>query len=569
MISHRLFPLMSKELRAVSFALVAIAITSAATLIAPTLIARTIDGPIAHKDMHGLIVNAGILLLVFLTSLASTYIQVRTMGGVGRRLLFSLRNELFSKLQDLPVSFFTENKVGDLISRINNDTDKLNQFFSQALIQFLGNAVLIVGAGVSLIAINTQLGLASLVPALAIILLTQALSPWIKRTSLGSLQSLGGLSGEIQESLSNFKVVVAFDRLDYFREKFTTVNEANYVASIKAGVASNTLTPLYALASTFAQLIVLVYGISLIAAGNFTVVLLVGYLLYVNAFYMPLRQVASIWSSMQLALAGLDRIGEVLELESDLLIVPDEHTVTDTSTLLTFDHVSFYYVEGKDVLRDVCLELCPGKTYALVGPTGGGKTTTASLMARLFDPTAGTITLNGRDIRSYTPDERAAKIGYILQEPFLFTGSVQENILYGNCLYDDLTSEQVTHLFAERNLSSLLERFDEGLDTHVSTSGNTMSLGQKQLIAFMRAVLRDPEILILDEATANIDTVTEELLEDILRNLPKQTTKVIIAHRLNTIEGADVIYFVNNGTVMRAGNKEEALAMLLEGKRGS
>ena len=229
----------------------------------------------------------------------------------------------------------------------------------------------------------------------------------------------------------------------------------------------------------------------------------------------------------------------------------------------------FQYVEGKDVLKDVNFKLESGKTYALVGPTGGGKTTTASLMARLYDPSSGTVLLEGKDIRCWTPSERVKKIGFILQEPFLFTGTVRENILYGNAEHGQFGDEQLKQTLEKMHLTKLLERFTDGLDTRINVGGEAISLGQKQLIAFIRAALRSPDVLILDEATANIDTITEQLLEEILNKLPKQTTKIIIAHRLNTIENADEIFFVNGGQVTHAGSMHQAMDMLLHGERQS
>jgi ATP-binding cassette subfamily B protein len=564
---RRLVPLMAEEGRAVTLALGAILISSGATLIAPVIIAHTLDVYIKGGNLSGVLRFSGLLFVVYVIGTLASYMQVRTMGGVGRRVLFNLRNAIFKKIEELPVAFFNQNKAGDLVSRINNDTDKLNQFFAQALIQFIGNSVLILGTGIFLLLINIKLGAAALVPALVVLVITQIISPWVKRTGLRSLQKTGGMSGEIQESLNNFKVIVAFNRLDYFREKFKEVNEANYTASISAGIASNTLTPLYTFASVLAQLIVIAYGIFLISTGNFTLGLLIGFILYVNNFYTPLRQLAAVWSSLQLALAGLDRISEVLALTSDMEIIPSK--VVKKDSVLAFEHVSFGYPEGREVLHDINFSLEKGKSYALVGPTGGGKTTTASLMARLYDPTRGAVYLGNRDIRSYTPAERATKIGFILQEPFLLSGTIRENIIYGNELYKDYDGEKLTKLLEEKNFTGLLARFDEGLETKVAVGGNGISLGQKQLIAFMRAVLRNPEILILDEASANIDTVTEQLLEEILEKLPKTTTRVTIAHRLNTIENADEIFFVNAGSIVQAGTIEQAMQLLLEGKRQS
>jgi ATP-binding cassette subfamily B protein len=380
------------------------------------------------------------------------------------------------------------------------------------------------------------------------------------------------MSGEVQESINNFKVIVTFNRLDYFRDRFKEANELNYSASVSAGIASNVFNPIYALASALAQLGVLAYGIYLATSGNFTIGLLIGFLLYVNGFYNPLRQLASVWSSLQLALAGLDRISEVLALESNIQILPEagsDMSSKNSKLALEFKNVYFHYSEGKNVLNNINFSLEKGKTYALVGPTGGGKTTTAFLMARLYDPIKGAVYLEGRDIRLYSSEVRAKKVGFILQDPFLFTGTVRENILYGNEEHKNYSNEQLAGLLEKANLTKLLTRFSDGLDTHIASGGDTISLGQKQLIAFIRAILRNPDVLILDEATANIDTVTEQLLEEILRKLPEKTTKVVIAHRLNTIENADEIFFINAGEITQAGNMQHAIDLLLHGKRQS
>ena len=567
----RLVPLMAEEAIPVIIAFLAILMTSATTLVVPIIIAHIIDVYIITKNFHGVLLFSGLLAIIFTLGLISNYIQIKTMGGVGRRLLFNLRNKIFNKLQELPVAFFNQNKAGDLISRINNDTDKLNQFFSQALMQFLSNIILIVGTGIFLLVIDLKLGLIALVPAIIALIFTQLLSPWIKRTSLKSLRTLGAMSGEIQESINNFKVIVAFNRLDYFRNKFKESNQENYSASVSAGIASNILTPIYTIASYLAQIVVLAFGIYFISTGNFTIGLLIGFLLYVNNFYTPLRQLASVWPSLQLALAGLDRISEVLNLESDIEVMTpvDIQKPSSIDAVLEFKDVFFHYTEGKNVLKNINFKLEKGKTYALVGPTGGGKTTTASLMARLYDPSRGNVYLEGRDIRTYTPEERVKKIGFILQEPFLFNGTVRENILYGNIDHQDYTNEELTQILNKEHLTELLARFSEGLDTKVFSNSDSISLGQKQLIAFIRAALRKPDILILDEATANIDTVTEQILQEIIDQLPPTTTKVIIAHRLNTISNADEIFFVNAGEVTLAGSMQHAVDMLLHGKRAS
>jgi len=564
----KLLLLIKDERRNLVLALLAILTNSAMNLLNPYIIGRTIDKYIVHKDYHGVLMNTILLISMALIAFAASFTQTRMMGGVGQRMLFKLRNAVFNKLQELPVDFFNQNKAGDLISRINNDTDKINQFFSQSLMQFIGTMMTMIGAGIFLLAINFRLGVATLVPGLMILIFTKATSKWVKKKNAESMKTTGGLSSEIQESLNNFKVIIAFNRRDYFRKRFEEANKKNYVAAKAAGISNSAFIPVYGFFASTGQLIVLTVGIYLISTGRFSIGLLVSYLAYSTNFYNPLRQLAVLWTNFQVAMAGSDRISHILNMESNLPVSPDKRE-EKTNALLEFRNVHFGYEKGEEILHNINFALEPGKTYALVGPTGGGKTTTASLLARLYDPVSGTVLLGGRDIRSYEPGERTRKIGFILQEPFLFTGTVRDNILYGNENLIDFSNAQLEEVIRNANLQRLLDVFENGLDTRVSSGGESISLGQKQLIAFMRAVLRNPDLLILDEATANIDTITEKVLEDILDKLPKQTTRVIIAHRLNTIQNADEIYFVNAGELIRAGSFDHAVKMLLQEKRAS
>lgn len=563
----RFMPFIQGEGKNITLTSVTVIISSLVTLVTPIIIGHTIDTSIAHKDYNGILLFSGLLFVIFVIWSLASYIQTKSMGGVGRRSLFNLRNAIFQKLQELPVSFFNQNRAWDLISRINNDTDKLNQFISQGLIQFIGNIFLMAGTAIFMLFLNFRLAFVTLLPALGVFIITQLVSPWVKRKNLESLRSLGGISSDIQESLGNFKAIVAFNRLDYFRKKFQESNDRNYTASIGAWIAGNIFTPIYGLASNLAQVIALCVGIYFIQNGNLTVGLLIGFQFYVNNFYSPLKQIASMWSSFQLALASLDRVSEVLSLESDMkVITPASDTANqkeENTSILEFQEVSFHYPDGKEVLHKISFLLERGKTYALVGPTGGGKTTTASIMARLYDPTSGTILLGWQDIRSYTAEERTQKIGFILQEPFLFSGTLRDNIFYSNDEYQAYSEKELDNILEKAGLSDLLSRFEWWAGTKIVNGGESISLGQKQLIAFMRAVLRKPELLILDEATANIDTITEQLLEQILEKLPKETTRVIIAHRLNTIKNADRIFFVNAWDIVSTDSMENALQMLL------
>lgn len=561
---------MREEKRNLIFAFFIMLLNALLSMVAPFLIGYTIDNFIQGKDYQGLLGFCALLLVLYMIISVTEYAQTKIMGTIGQRMLFSLRNAVFSKLQSLPIAFFNQNKAGDLISRINNDTDKVNQFFSQSLMQFTNSIFTMIGATVFLLSINFELGGAALIPSIFILIFVVIVSPIVKKKNAKSMKSTGFLSAEIQEGLTNFKTIITFNRRAYFREKFEVANEINYKASVTAGIWNNIFTPVFSLFSNIAQLIVLIFGIYLISRGNFTIGLLISFIAYTNSFYQPLRQLAALWASFQTAMAAWDRISIILHLENNLIQLKNDSLLSiENAPLLNFKDVSFHYPGGKKVLLDIDLTFEKGKTYALVGPTGGGKTTTASLISRLYDPTEGQIFFKGKDLRSYAHEELSSRIGFILQDPFLFNGTIRDNILYGNEDLKNLNNESLIDLLRKEGVGELLLKFEDGLDTVVVSGGDSMSLGEKQILAFIRALLRKPELLILDEATANIDTVTEKLLEDILSKLPETTTKVIIAHRLNTIENADEIFFVNSGKVKAAGDLQEAIQLLSEEKRES
>lgn len=436
---------MRDEKRSLLFAFLVMILNAGISMLTPYIIGYTIDHYIQTKEYRGLIDFSVLLFVLYLIWAGTQYAQTQLMGSIGQRMLYALRNEVFNKLQQLPVAFFNQNKSGDLISRINNDTDKVNQFFSQSLMRFVNSIFLMVGAAAFMLSIHVELGAATLVPAVFILLFVLIISPWVKRKNAISLKSSGGLSAQIQESLQNFKTIITFNRRDYFRKRFDLANQDNYKTSIVAGLSNGLFTPVFTLFSELAQLIVLVLGIYLISKGQFTIGLLISFIAYADSFYRPLRQIAALWAGFQTAMAAWDRISVILGLESTLIEKPVKtnlHAI-HTPSVIEFKNVSFQYPDGKKVLHHINFNMLAGKTYALVGPTGGGKTTTASLIARLYDPSEGEILLNGIDIRTYKSEERTKLIGFILQEPFLFTGTLRENILYGNELYKNSSNEEL------------------------------------------------------------------------------------------------------------------------------
>ena len=564
----KLRPLVAPERTQLLLALSATLLGSILTLLAPYIVGRTIDGAIRVGSMSGVWRSALALLIVYGIALGTSYAQMIWMGSIGQRVLFRLRNQVFGKLQELSVAFFSESKAGDLISRINNDTDKLNQFFSEFLMRFVGSIFFILGAAVAILALDVRLGALALLPAIVLVIGTQSIGGWLKQKQAASLQATGSLSAEIQEYLTNFQVVAAFNRRDILKSRFDAATQTSYQAATRAGIANGVLVPTYDLSAQIAQLITISVGIAFIGGGSMTIGTLVGFLLYVERFYSPFRQMAMIWSNLQVALAGWDRLSEILARPAGMPRV-ELSAVSAQEALMAFADVSLTYANGKQALKNASFQLQRGKTYALVGPTGGGKTTTASLMARLLDPSTGNVFFADRDLRSYTAEERTGRIGFILQEPYLFSGTVAQNVAYGHPTLAHADEAAVLDAVRAHGLESLLTRFDQGLATPAIAQTGGLSLGQRQLVAFMRAILREPELLILDEATANIDTVTEQLLQTALDALPASTTKVVIAHRLNTIQSADEIFFVNDGKISAAGSFEHALELLLHEQRRS
>ncbi len=548
--------------RRLSYALLLVVLSSIAQIVTPYLLGLSIDTFIARGDLRGLSRLIFALSALYVVSGIITYFQQRIMGKVGQQALYKLRATIFEKIQSLPIAFFNQNKTGDLMSRINNDTDKLSQFLSESILRFAGSAFTLLGITGFILYLNWKLALVLLASTLFLLSVTRIFSPYLEKYNKKSSAALGIFTAGVSEQLTNFKAIVAFDRRNFFETFLSALNKDVYNKSILAAFLNTIFSALYDFAGYIAQVAVLGYGIYLISHSEITIGLLIGFLSYTLRFYDPLRFIAAIFGNIQVSLASWGRIRDILSLTSNLPVIKEGSVATlSVETLMYFDEVNFKYAET-NVLKHVTLGLQKGKTYALVGPTGGGKSTIASLMVRLYDPTAGVIFWKGKDMRTYDRDELSTDISVILQEPFLFTGSVADNIRYGNDVFFETTDEQLEQLLEERNMSELLKRFPDGLKTNIDSGAENISIGQKQIISFVRTVLRAPKLLILDEATANIDTVTESSLQKLIESLPKDTTKIIIAHRLNTIKKADEILFVGGGEVKRVSGENEVLELL-------
>ena len=556
-----ILPLFVGETQNIIIIIITVLINIGTGVITPYIITRAIDVPIANKDIQTLgLMSLGLVILFILSAIAA-YGQARIMGYVSQRVLFRLRAKVFSSLQSLPIDFFNRNKAGDLISRINNDTNKINQFLSEGVLRFTSLFFSLIGIAGMMLYLHWQLASIVFVLTAIILIITRIATPFIEGVNKVGLENQGALSSEVQEGLLNFNAIVAFQIQEYYQANFNKISEAVYSSKIQTNILNDSIAPLYTFVANLAQIILLAVGVGFILSGSITIGLLIGFLAYAQKFFEPLRILGSIVGSLQGALAAWTRVQEIISLESNLILEEDKSGIhrRKTKHILEFECVNFGYDE-KLILKNMNFTLEQGKTYALVGPTGGGKSTTASLMARLYDPQQGLVKLYNKDIRTYTEEDRTKTIGFILQEPFLFSGTIGDNVRYGNPDLADKSNAELIEILKDNNLLDLISSFENGIATIIENNG--ISIGQKQIISFIRVILRQPQLLILDEATANIDTITEQNLQNIISQLPTSTTKVIIAHRLNTIKKADQIFFISQGILTPAEDFQHALNLI-------
>lgn len=560
-------PFIRPEISRMLFTMIVVIINAVANVIAPYLLGRAIDDYITTGDRAGVVQIVIALIIAYLVAALSNYATIISIGRIGQRILYRLRQQLFDKLHSLPIAFFHQNTSGDLISRITNDTNIVNTLFAETLVRLLSNIFTLIGIGVFIVFLHRELGIATISVAVILFVVTRFSNSVLQRVNKKSLDTVGNYSAEVQTQIENMKAIIAFRRRDYFVNTLEIQNNGVLRASKIAGITNGLIAPLYNFAGNIAQVVILLYGLYLISQDALTIGVLISFIAYASKFFEPLRIIASLWGSVQKAIAGWKRIIAVLQLQSSLVVHPDgeqsQSHNSQTENIVSFSDVSFGYEEGSMILHKVHFDIAAGQTVALVGPTGGGKSTLASLMMRLYDTTAGTITFCGRNIHCYSTEELSQKIGFIIQDPIVFSGTVGENIVLGHPHHtENYSADVLQEKIDELGLQSIIDKFQNGLDTRIEPEKSSLSIGQKQLIAFMRAILRKPELLILDEATANIDTVTEQLLEEILAVVSKDITVVIIAHRLNTIESADQIIFVQNGRVHQTMSFDEAVELI-------
>jgi ATP-binding cassette, subfamily B, multidrug efflux pump len=543
--------------RSLSLVLVLVVVGALGQAGGPWLIGRAIDENILGNDPPGLFRTMALLFGVYVVSTLAQRGQIRQVGTVGQSVLASMRERIFECLQRLPLGYFDRRPVGDLMSRVTNDVDTLNQLLSQGLTQLLGSLFSLIGIVIAMLVLDWRLALVcfAIIP---IMLLTNVFfARRARRAFRTTRETVGDITAGLQEEIVGVREAQAFNRTQTNIERFRERNAANRAANVQAVAITSAFAPAIDVLSTLATAVVIGYGGYLVVMGTLTVGLLTAFLIYVQQFFRPIQLASQVYTQAQAALAGAERIYNILDEEPEPSDPPDAERLGEVEGRITFEEVSFAYEPGRPVLHDVGFDIEPGHTVALVGPTGAGKTTIANLIPRFYDATGGSVRVDGHDVRRVERRSLRRHIATVLQEPFLFSGTVAENIGYGRM---DASREEIEAAARAVSAHGFISALPEGYDTTLGTGGGTLSGGQRQLVSFARAVLADPRILILDEATSNIDTRTEALIQEALGTLLRGRTSVVIAHRLSTIRNADQILVVESGRVAERGTHASLLA---------
>ena len=554
----RMIPFILPYKRFVALAFVAMLGYTLTQVAVPWLIKLGIDGFINEGDSSGLKWVFALFIGAALINWVCNYTQQLSMAKVGEGVLYRLRQRMFGHLQKQSLSFYDRTEVGRLMSRVHGDTNQLQEFMS-LVVMTLGDLLSLVGIVVALLVLNLKLGLISMV-VLPVLALTMAVwQPYAMRAFLRIRRAISIVNGALNENITGVRVVQSMNRQGRNLEIFDEKNQENLSGNLVASRLSAGLLPPVDILTAVAIGLTLFFGARMIGDNELEIGALIAFVMYIQRFFDPIRNLTMQYTQLQRSNASGVRIFDLLDAEPELVDTPNARPIPRLQGEVEFKDVSFSYVPGEEVLKSVSLHVQPGETVAVVGPTGAGKTTLVSLLSRFYEVPRqrGAILVDGQDIRDVTRSSLASQMSMVPQEPFLFSGSVRDNIKYN---HPDTTDEQMVEAAEAVGAHEFITRLEAGYDTYLEERGVNISVGQRQLLSFARAIVADPRILILDEATANIDSYTEMMIQRALQKLLKGRTAIVIAHRLSTIRGADKIIVFNLGEVVEVGTHRELLS---------
>lgn len=550
----RLGGYLGRRKRQISLAVSMVIVSSLLGVAGPWMLGTAIDRYVSKHDLHGLAGMCLVMLAVYVSGSLLNWLQTYVMVGVAQQTVRDIRADLFARVQTFALRFFDTRSDGELMSRLTNDVESLNVVLSDSVAQIVSSVLTMVGVVIAMVWIQPILAVVSIFGvALPTFLLNRWLGKVIRTGFRGQQKALGELNGLIEETITGQRVVAAFRREPIVIGQFAKHNVDLREHATKAQTYGGVIGPFMNAFGNLGLALVAVTGAFLCVRGVATAGLIATFMMYSRQLGFPLSNIANLYNSIQSALAGAERVFEIIDEPSEIDAQPSAEPKVITGEVELRD-VSFSYVEGKPVLQNVDLHALPGQTIALVGPTGAGKTTIVNLLTRFYEIDSGQILIDGSDLRSFPKEELRRQLGIVLQDTFLFTGTVRENIRYGRL---EATEEEIVAAAKLANVDAFVHHLPNGYDTVLSERAGNLSHGQRQLLAIARAILADPRILILDEATSSVDTRTEQHIQEAMLRLMEGRTSFVIAHRLSTIRQADQILVIQDGRVSERGTHDE------------
>jgi ABC-type multidrug transport system fused ATPase/permease subunit len=536
--------------------LVSLWIATGAALVPPYLAGRAIDDGIRDGDTGALAIILGAFVAAALVNWGATYVQTYLINWVGQRALQDLRLELFEHLQRLSIGFYSRRKTGVLISRITNDVQALDQLVTEGMSTLVSATLTLVGTAVILVVLHPGLALITFLTFQVLLVGSVVFRIASSGAYRLTREKIAQVTAYLQETLSGVRVVRAFGQEHRHRSRFAELNDEHREANMRTVQLNAAYFPSVELLSAVATAAILLYGGNQVLDGDATIGVLASFVFYLQSFFDPIQSLSQLYTTYQAGMAALDKIFELLDEEPDIADRPDAIELPRVRGEIEFDDVTFSYDDEHPALSGLSLRVPPGQTVALVGATGAGKSTLAKLVARFYDPAGGRVLVDGFDLRDVTERSLRSQLGIVPQEGFLFSGTIRDNIAFGR---PDASDDEVREAARAVGAHEFIERLPDGYDTEVGERGGQLSAGQRQLVAFARAAAAGPRILILDEATSNVDVRTEAQIERGLRRLLAGRTAIVIAHRLSTIRGAGRIVVLDHGRIVEQGTHEELL----------